>query len=148
MTAHPRSLDHSAKLLMTVKIESAACQMEVDTGSSKSIISWSTMKKLLPDLQKSHLRPCPIHLRDYQGNYIPIIGHGQFLVEKDGFTGHLPLIVVDSSLPSLLGLDWFSSLVLGITGIHSTSMEDIDALYTEFADIFNNSLGKYVGSPI
>ncbi|XP_060542704.1 uncharacterized protein LOC117675378 isoform X2 [Pantherophis guttatus] len=116
--------------------------MEVDTRSAKSIISWTTIKKLLPILRKSQLHPCPVKLRDYQGNYIPIIGHGHFLVEKDTFTSRLPLIVVDVSLPSLLGLDWFSTLGLGISGIHSTSSSDYNVLSSEFVDVFSDSLGS------
>ncbi|XP_060541499.1 uncharacterized protein LOC117675782 [Pantherophis guttatus] len=149
LTTHRDSTTRSNKLFLTVKIEGVPCRMEVDTGSSKSIVSWTTIKEMMPSLQKNQLHPSPVKLRDYQGNRIPIIGHGRFLVEYDSFTGRLPLIVVDGSLPSLLGLDWFGSFGLAITGIHSTSSEsDFDMLASEFKDVFNDALGKYVGSPI
>lgn len=122
--------------------------MEVDTRSLKSIVFWSAIKQLMPTLRKNQLCPFPVKLQDYQGNYIPIIGQGCFLVEKDRFAGCLPLIVVDGSLPSLLRLDWFSSLGLAIMGIHSTSIDDVAALSTKFADVFSDSIGKYDGSPI
>lgn len=105
----------SNKLFFTVKIEGVECQMEIDMGSSKSIVSWSTLQKLVSSIQKSQLSACHLKRRDYQENYFPIIRHGQFLVENKKFTSCLPLIVVNGTLPSLLGLDWFYSLGLGIT---------------------------------
>lgn len=86
--------------------------MEVDTGSSKSIIAWHTLKKIAPELNQGHLRACNRRLCDYQGNNIPILGHAHFLVEKGIFSGHPPLLVVKGKLPSLLELDWFK--VLGL----------------------------------
>lgn len=136
------------KLILSVKIEGVDCPMEVDTGSSKSIVSWSTLRRILPAVKKTQLQPCPVKLRDYLGTPIPILGQGSFQVEKGSFKGCLPLIVVQGSLPSLLGLEWFSSLGLEIAGVHSISPTGMDALSTEFADVFSESLGKYNGSPI
>lgn len=79
-----------AKLLLTVNIEGATCQVEVDTGSAKSIVSWSAIKRLIPNLRKIQLCPCPVKLHVYQGNYISIIGHGRFLIEKMGLQGIFP----------------------------------------------------------
>lgn len=98
------SAGSSKKIHLTVKIEGAPCRMEVDTGSSKSIIAWSTLKKLVPSLTKGHLNTCNTRLRDYQRNHIPILGHGQFLVERSSFSSRFP-IIVKGKLPSLLGLD-------------------------------------------
>lgn len=54
VTTHQRNPEVN-KLILTVKIKGVACQMEVDTGSAKSIVSWSTIKKLMPTLRKSQL---------------------------------------------------------------------------------------------
>lgn len=48
----------------------------------------------------------------------------------------------------MLGLDWFEALGLTVTGIHSTSTDDFETLTTEFAEVFDDTLGKYTGSPI
>lgn len=56
--------------------------MEVEMGSSKSIIVWDTLHKLLPTVPKSHLSACHTRLRDYQGNTIPIMGRAKILVER------------------------------------------------------------------
>lgn len=50
------------KINVTVLIKGAPCRMEVDTRSSMTIISWSTIKKLVPRLSKSQLRHQCLHL--------------------------------------------------------------------------------------
>lgn len=122
------------KIYLTVKIEGVSCQMEVDTGSSRSIIAWATLHKLMPILFKSHLSACSTRLCDYQGNSFPIVGQVNLWVEKGNFSGYLPIIIIRGHLPSLLGLDWFEALGLTVSGIHSTAFSDgFDALTTEFA---------------
>lgn len=44
------SSGHHQKIFLSVKIEGTPCRMEVDTGSSKSIIAWQTLKKLVPTI--------------------------------------------------------------------------------------------------
>lgn len=78
------------KVYLTVKIEGKPCNMEIDTGSSNSIISWYTLNKLVPNISKHSLSCCSIQLRDYQGNVIPVLGKGDFQVESLNFTGKLP----------------------------------------------------------
>ncbi|KAG8139217.1 hypothetical protein E2320_001995, partial [Naja naja] len=51
-------------------------------------------------------------LKDYQGNYIPVIGSGSFQVKFKEFVGLLQLTMVDGTLPSLLRID---SLGLAVT---------------------------------
>lgn len=108
----------SCKTYLMILIEGAPCRMEVDTGSSKSLISWNTLKKLVPTDTKNSLKPCHVKLRDYQGNSIPILGCSRLLVAFKNFTGRLPLIIVHGHLPSLLGLDWFD--FLGLRKLAST----------------------------
>lgn len=98
--------------------------MEIDTGLSNSIISCYTLNKLVPNISKRSLSHCSIQLQDYQGNAILVLGKGDFQVESPNFTGKLPIIIVEGTLPSLLGLDWFQSLGLSVSGIHSTSYDD------------------------
>lgn len=109
---HATSSPSANKIFLTVLLEGAACHMEVDTGSSRSLIAWSILKRLLPMMSLSRLKPCPVTLRDYQGKFIPTLGVAKFQVSYESFTGKLPLIVVKDDLPCLLGLDWFAALHL------------------------------------
>lgn len=121
--------------------------MELDTGSSMSLISWSTLKQLVPSMAKRRLASCTFRLCDYQGNHIPVLGSGRFRIKYEGFSGRLKLIVVDGTLPSLLGLGWFDT-GLAITGIHANTSDVFSDLFSEFSDVFSEGLGKYTGTPI
>ncbi|XP_032068760.1 uncharacterized protein K02A2.6-like [Thamnophis elegans] len=136
------------KIQLTVTVEGKPCEMELDTGSATSIVSWSTMKRLVPQLSKRQLQNCNLMLRDYQGNLIPVIGTRKVRVQFKGFDGRLPLIIVEGRLPSLLGLDWFQSLGLQISGIHNLGASALDCLVNEFPTVFDGSLGKYTGTPV
>ncbi|XP_058023860.1 uncharacterized protein K02A2.6-like [Ahaetulla prasina] len=146
--SYAASASSSDKIYVTVNLEGAPCTMEVDTGSSRSLIAWSTLQRLLPGVSKASLKPCAVTLRDYQGGAIPTVGVGKFRVAYHGFNDHLPLIVVKGDRPCLLGLDWFTALGLHIAGVHNTRLDVTSMLAAEFADVFDESLGKYRGSPI
>ncbi|XP_058038703.1 uncharacterized protein K02A2.6-like [Ahaetulla prasina] len=122
--------------------------MEIDTGSSVSIIAWHTISRLVPSLKKHQLDRARLKLHDYQGNHIPILGSGYFQVQYKNFNDRLRIIIVDGILPSLLGLEWFDALGLVITGIHALASDHFSDLFQEFSDIFSKELGKYKGSPI
>ncbi|XP_026565795.1 uncharacterized protein K02A2.6-like, partial [Pseudonaja textilis] len=51
-------------------------------------------------------------------------------------------------LPTLLGLDWFPHLGLGLTGVHAVSTSDTDSLFADYSDVFSDELGCYNGTPI
>ncbi|CAI5771466.1 Hypothetical predicted protein [Podarcis lilfordi] len=71
------------------------CDMEIDNGSARSIVSWSTIKRLVPRVFKRQLDSHCVHLRDYQGNGIPVVGVGQFRIAFKDFSGLLRLVVVE-----------------------------------------------------
>lgn len=53
------------KIHITVLIEGFPCSMAVDTGSSLTIVSWNTIKKAVPELEKKQLEPQKLVLKDY-----------------------------------------------------------------------------------
>ncbi|KAG8139464.1 hypothetical protein E2320_002230, partial [Naja naja] len=109
------SVPRANKIHITIHIEGSPCQMDVDTGSVTTIVSWRTIQRLMPHMTKRRLTHSHICLRDYQRNSIPILGSGIFQASFKKFSGQFQLIIVNESLPSLLRLDWFASLWLGIT---------------------------------
>ncbi|XP_013911758.1 PREDICTED: uncharacterized protein LOC106540965 [Thamnophis sirtalis] len=111
--------------------------MEIDTGSSLTIMSWTMLKKAVPNLSRHKLKVPDLYLSDYQGNRIPVLGQGTFQVQFKSFNGLLPVTVVGRVLQSLLDLDWFQSLGLGMTGINTIHDESTEELLKEFEDIFS-----------
>ncbi|XP_060545570.1 uncharacterized protein K02A2.6-like [Pantherophis guttatus] len=136
------------KTYTTVEIEGRECQMEIDTGSPISIMSWENLKKIIPSARKRQLQPQQRRLKDYQGNRIPVKGRGEFQVQYGEFTEKLPLTIVSDNLPSLLGMDWFRALGMGFTGVRNVRSTLKEDLMQEFQDVFDERLGKYVGTPI
>ncbi|XP_026526821.1 uncharacterized protein K02A2.6-like, partial [Notechis scutatus] len=137
------------KIRVKVAIENRPCVMEVDSGSSLSMVSWKTFKQLIPDIHRQDLSTQKIILRDYQGNRIPVAGSRHVQVSFKDHTATLPITIVNRDRPSLLGLQWFAPLGIELAGIHQTGSSDWEAaLVQEFQDVFTEELGKYKGSPI
>ncbi|XP_026574490.1 uncharacterized protein K02A2.6-like, partial [Pseudonaja textilis] len=137
------------KIRVKVTIENKPCIMEVDSGSSLSMVSWKTLKQLIPNIRRQDLSSQRLILKDYQGNRIPVAGTRHFQVSFKGHNAILPLTIVDRDRPSLLGLQWFAPLGIRMAGIHHTEDDDWEAaLVHDFREVFNESLGKYKGSPI
>ncbi|XP_013918131.1 PREDICTED: uncharacterized protein K02A2.6-like [Thamnophis sirtalis] len=135
------------KMHLHVLLTGRPCRMELDMGSARTIMSWDTLRALLPTLTPSQLSPADCLLRDYQGNPIPILVCGYFPVQFGKLL--LPLVVVKSPLASLMGLDWFRAFGLSIAGINSLRLaSSLDSLLSEFDDIFSDALGCYKGNPI
>lgn len=65
-----------------------------------------------------------------------------------GFSGLLKLVIVEGPHPSLLAVDWFASLGLGITGVNHIKAAEVDGLLEKFRGIFDGTLGQYTGTPI
>ncbi|XP_060126817.1 uncharacterized protein K02A2.6-like [Zootoca vivipara] len=136
------------KIYIEVQIEGAPCRMELDTGSTLSIISARTLRELCPN-GGPKLRPAPFTLRDFQKRKVPTMGVGTFRVQYRGRKQQLDLLVVKGPYVSLLGLAWFGPLGLAVTGVNRTSLQvDVDAICKEFPGVFDGALGRYTGPPI
>ncbi|XP_058024057.1 uncharacterized protein K02A2.6-like, partial [Ahaetulla prasina] len=113
--------------------------------NAKILKSWeATVRHLGQDL----IRQWKSKVQDYQGNRIPVRGVTSVHVEYGPYKKTLPITIVDGTLPSLLGLDWFRALGMGVTGIFRNEVNLKDALMKEFGDVFRDCLGKYTGTPI
>ena len=93
--------------------------MELDTGASLSIISEDVFKSLSP---RPPLEPTSVKLKTYSGESLEILGKVHVIVNYEGNTYTLSVIVVMGSGPCLLGRDWLQELQLNwkkIFEIHS-----------------------------
>lgn len=93
--------------------------MELDTGSSVSVISLETLKRLYPGWVGG-LRPANNVLIDFQKNPVPMLGVDKFWVKCWHFSGLLDLLVVGGHCTSLLGLACFAPLGIEVTGVHQS----------------------------
>ena len=91
-------------LLVTVELNQAPVDMEVDTGASVSLISKDTYDKLWPNLTTAPpLQKSDILLRTYTGEHLDVVGSVSIDVRYKEHITYLPLTVVAGRSPSLLG---------------------------------------------
>ena len=100
-------------LTATVRVNSAALLMEIDTGASVSVISESTYRSSLwTDRERPPLQNTTARLRTYTGEPIAVLGQLEPTVEYGTQKKRLKLLVVRGDGPSLLGRDWLLELRL------------------------------------
>ncbi|XP_060543768.1 uncharacterized protein K02A2.6-like isoform X2 [Pantherophis guttatus] len=144
----PDDDDTATKCHATVLLEGTPCSMEVDSGSVYSIMDWKNLKRIKPDVRKKDLRPLRSRLVDFGGNHIGVLGRALLHVSYQEFQGNLPITIVEHDRPTLLGMEWFKPLGLGIVGVNQIRQDELDTLLEEFKEVFDGKLGKFVGKPI
>ena len=135
------------KIKVTVHINGKPCEMEIDTGSSYSIISRSTLSALGKQAFPK-LRPLGVRLTDFQENRVPVAGIGRVDVVFKNHRTELPVVVAEGNRTSLLGLDWFLPLGISLIGINGLQTAPLDSVFQEFVAVFDGTLGCYKGLPI
>ena len=78
--------------------------MEIDTGSSVSLISEGTFDICFAD--NILLTPSASKLRKYMGEVMPVVGMAEVDVQYKGQKECMSLLVVPGNGPSLLGCSW------------------------------------------
>ena len=109
-------------IVTTICVDGKLLSMEIDTGTTLSIISeetwnqhWSTPRPRLQGTRDT--------LRTYTGQCVKITGIADVtVVAKTGSEHVLPLMVVPGNGPSLLGRNWLSTLQLDWSTIHHMNM--------------------------
>ena len=97
-------------LLVSVSIDNASLEMEIDTGASVSIISEETYNRLWSPEDAPPLQESSVKLRTYSGEQIGVKGSTTVTVRYKNQTEQLPLVVANGSGPSLLGRDWLMKI--------------------------------------
>ncbi|KFD59948.1 hypothetical protein M514_27867, partial [Trichuris suis] len=142
------STDSPKKIRVTVYIEGQPLTMEVDSGSNFSLISSSTYKMLWPNrgpaITKGHLQ-----LLDYQRIPVRLLGFCDVNVTFKQNHGTLRLLVSKGNQESLLGLQWFPTLGLSISGVSQVTEDGaVEDVLREFQDVFSETLGTYTGPKV
>ncbi|KAM3851012.1 fibrocystin [Vipera latastei] len=100
------------------------------------------------------LRPSNILLTDFQKSRMLVNGEATLLVNFKGFAGPLDVVVVEGQCTSLIGLNWFDTLGIQVTGIHRTQMANWSSVCQDYPIHLDNGLGtvacrvegNYIGS--
>jgi len=98
---------------ISLRINGHMCSMEVDTGAINTIMGVADWYKIgFPTIRLLKLR-----LKCYSGLMLKIKGECVVNVRHNNRSINLPIVVVNSSSPSLLGLYWISQLKLDLNHV-------------------------------
>ena len=131
-------------MLVTVKVNQANLQMEVDTGASASIISEETYLRLWQKGQKPILQPSSVKLRTYTGEELKVQGAISITVEYEDQKETLSLLVVAGTGPSLLGRDWLLKIRLdwqNLNRLQAAPPTRLQVILDRHAAMFKDELG-------
>ena len=110
---------HSSKpFLVTVHVNNATLNMEVDTGASRSLIRETTYKMLQAQTNLPPLQSTTAQLCTYTGEQLPILGILNIPVSYLTQTATVDLIIVKGDGPSLMGRDLLQQIRLYWQGLH------------------------------
>ena len=127
---------------LTVSIEDKMVPMEVDTGSSVTLLSSADFSKLGGQIDT--LKPSTVILKSYTGNVIECLGEKDMKVQIGNQVNTLLIRVVHG--PSLLGRDMMSKFTLPWQNIFSTVSTTAEDIVCQYPDLFDNStVGKLKG---
>jgi len=135
---HVGSSNRTPPYMVTVEADGVGLQMEVDTGSSVSLVSQSTFRKLWPERKLSE---CKYRLRSYAEEPIKVLGCTEVELKYKGQEARLPLIVVEGSGPTLLGRSWLKHIVLDWQEIRHLSTCSLQDVLDKHPAVFGGGLG-------
>ena len=92
-------------MALTVSINGAPIMMEVDTGATLSIMSYSTYLASWPKRHQTELKSSEAKLRTYTGEEIAVTGVSDVTIKYHNKEVNLIITVVGGDGPTLLGRD-------------------------------------------
>ena len=135
-------------IFVTVQLNDATLEMEVDTGATSSIISSTTYHHLWKGGNAPKLHPSKKKLYTYTGELLKTEGFIKFTVKYASQVAELELIVVAGEGPSLFGRDWLEVIKLDWTKIHQisgTPPTTLQPLLEKHKAVFQDELGLIKG---
>ena len=99
-----------APIIVNLKLNGRQTAMELDTGAAVSVMSKASYEKISDGC--SNLDDTSLRLRTYTGEMVKPLGTANVEVRYQEQKCMLPVTVVESNAPTLLGRDWLSALKL------------------------------------
>ena len=136
-------IDSQSPYLVTLQVDGVPLQMEIDTGSSLSLISESTFWQLWPNKTWEDSKT---NLTMYSGAQLQVLGTVNVQVcQASARPVNLSLAVVGADGPSLLGRNWIQSLQLDWPRICRLDAKPAEAVLQRHSKVFQEELGLLKG---
>ena len=134
-------------MCVELTLNKANVVMEVDTGLSVSLLSESTYRRLWTAATRPPLLPSDARLHTYSGELIKFLGTTSVTVRYSGQVKQLPLLIVPTDGPSLLGRDWLQEIVLDwkqLNKVHYARQRALQDVLDKYADLFKPRMGMHI----
>lgn len=131
-------------LRLVVTVDGVELPMELDTGSSASIISDRTYRTVWPARQRPRLQPSSARLRTYSGEVLPVRGSITVTATYEGQSHSLTLLVVPTDGPTLFGRDWLKAIRLNwpqLNHLRSLQNRALQDVLDRYKDLFKDEIG-------
>lgn len=135
---------------LTIKIDGVDVRMTCDTGAPCIMIPISLYNKLKGN---KCLNSCSVPYVSYNGDTIKLLGEYNAIVSYQGIKRKLAVVVANSDNPALLGRSFLRANNFELTQVNLVVNEQnyaviIEQIKSEYSEIFNGRLGKYVNHQI
>lgn len=124
-------------------IEGKELPFQLDTGASTTVIPKSVHQELFPDLT---LTPSSVVLKTYTGQTVTVCGQVIVSVSYQSEHFDLPLLVVETTGPPLLGRNWLETIKLNWNSIFHTDTTDVtpglQRIMAAYNNVFNDNAGQ------
>ncbi|CAG9133042.1 unnamed protein product [Plutella xylostella] len=129
-------------ILVNVDINKRIFKMELDSGSSVSVISESLYNNYF---SMECLEPCNLKMCFYNGHKITPVGCLKLNVSYNGKYCQIIFYVVKNGGPPLVGRDFMAKFKISLSQnqINVHTNDDIKQLMIEFDDLWKNELGCF-----
>lgn len=129
-------------ITLNVYLEGRTVPMELDTGSSVSVMSEGGYGKSLRHIP---LKDTPMKLRTYTGKMVKPMGFCYVTEQYNGQSKELPIYITKNEGPSLFGREWLESIQLNWPLLQLETSDVITALdevLSKYESVFSEGLGK------
>ena len=132
-----RKSEHPA-IKLDVMMNHTKIIVEVDTGSSTTLINESTFHQIWPK-QKPHVSKADL-LRTYTGEKVPLLGTVNTTIKYQDQTTTLLVLVVKGQGPNILGRDSITALKLKWSSVHQLKRLDIANVLEKHSEVNSDVL--------
>ena len=125
-------------------------RMEVDTSTSRSILSESNFTSIYPPRKAPALRPVSTDLRTYNKEVVPVVGSANTTVGHGNSTHVLPLLIVRRKGPTLFGRDWLRIIRLNWSDVNKVTNSDAgyETVVNKYPGLFSDGVGTFAGPKV
>ncbi|XP_075739045.1 uncharacterized protein LOC142784516 [Rhipicephalus microplus] len=120
---------------VTVQVCGKPLRMEVDTGTSVSVMAKSRQLKLSPSVP---VQLSQVLLRSYFGELKKVQGKADVSVKIHGREADLPIFLTGDGSPTLLGRNWMRELGIGVSDVEVNihALSDVKHPVQDYAEVF------------